>query len=596
MKFSFQDVVILTSFAGSTHANYLGPRFPSPIDLTSNSSIVTAGWKNVSVALDTYIAGGRFNATTLPLDKLKEITFSAGMFSIHDPAASQLQYHHITEDAKASPGTHTLDGDSIYRLASVSKLITVFASLLAFDDDHWEQPITNFIPGISNSSFNDAGDDSVLRSQWDNVSLRALASQISGLPRDPSPWFADIALYDPVTSAPPPRPEKYGLPPLTPEEVAPYLPCLLTPKSEDCSPSEVFEANQGRPPAFKPWQTTAYANTNFILLGIALANITGKPLPDVYPDLVFEPLGMSRSKSVSPPESEWSDYVVAANDSRVWAAQGGVTIGSGGLFSTLNDLAKFGTALMNSTLLSPIKTREWMKPVSHTAALDFSVGAPWEIYRYEHPVTAVVSDVYTKLGDAGNYTAFACMVPDYDAGFNVLTTSYIPEKSALASTIADIITTTMLPALEAQAAAEATQSFAGTYKTSDPSLNSSMTITYNDTSIDPGLYITSYTSSGTDMMPLLPFVSGGRTAKLQASIQTSGQMAFRAVPGKVIYSPGSFLGPFLKMSEANGDWLQVDGLTYGGVGMSLFVFDVGSDGKATYVSHVATRAKLQRVE
>ena len=596
MKFSFQDVVILTSFVGSTHANYLGPRFPSPVDLTSNSSIVTAGWKNVSVALDSYIAGGSSNETTLPLDKLKEITFSAGMFSIHDPAASQLQYHHISEDAKASPGTHTLDGDSIYRLASVSKLITVFASLLAFDDDHWDQPITNFIPGISNSSLNGTGEDSVLRSQWEKVSLRALASQISGLPRDPAPWFADLALYDPATSAPPPTPEKYGLPPLTPDEIAPYLPCLSTPNSEDCSASEVFEANQGRPPAFEPWQTPIYANTNFILLGIALANITGKSLPDVYPDLVYGPLGMSRSKSRSPPESEWSDYVVAANDSRGWAVQGGVTIGSGGLYSTLNDLARFGTALMSSTLLPPIKTREWMKPVSHTAALDFSVGAPWEIYRYEHPVTGAVSDIYTKLGDSGNYTAYACMIPDYDAGFNVLTTAYITEKSALASTIADIITTTILPALEAQAAAEATQKFAGTYASSDSNLNSSITFVYNDTSIDPGLYITSYTSNGTDMMPFLPFISGGRTAKLQGSIQKSGRRAFRAIPGKVVYPPGSYLGPFLKMPLLNGDWEQVDGLSYGGVGMSLFVFDVGSDGKATCVSHEATRATLQRVE
>ncbi|KAH7372137.1 beta-lactamase family protein [Cadophora sp. MPI-SDFR-AT-0126] len=594
MKFSLAAFLVLASLSGVCHGEYLGPRFPSPVDLTSNSSAVTAGWKNVSAAFDRYLAGGGSNETALPLAKLKEITFSVGMFSIHDPAASTLQYHHISEDAKTSPGTHTVDGDSIYRLASVSKLITVFASLLAFDDEQWDQPITNFIPGISNSSSNGTEDDSVLRTHWEKVPLRALASQISGLPRDPSPWFADLAILDPLTLAPP-KPDKYGLPPLTLEEVTPYLPCLLNPKLEDCSASQVFEANQGRPPVFEPWQTPAYANMNFILLGIALANITGKPLPDVYPDLVFGPLGMSHSKSVSPPESEWSDYVVAAKDSTVWAAQGGVTIGSGGLFSTLNDLAKFGTALMNSTLLPAVKTREWMKPVSHTAALDFSVGAPWEIYRYEHPFTGKVSDIYTKLGDAGNYTAFACMVPDYDSGFNVLTTAYIAEKSALASTIADLITATMIPALEAQAAAEAAQNFAGTYTSSDPKLNSSITISYNDSTIDPGLYITSYISNGTDLMPLLPFISGGKTAKLQPSIQRNGQVAFRAIPGKVIYPPGSYLGPFLKMTELNGDWLLVDGLTYGGVGMSLFVFDVGSDRKATYVSHEATRATLQRV-
>ncbi|PVH75700.1 beta-lactamase family protein [Cadophora sp. DSE1049] len=592
MKLSVQYLHVLSSLAGFCYCDYLGPRYPPPVNLSSNSSIVTAGWKNISAALDSYL-----NGTALLFTGLEELTFSIGMFSIHDPATQALQYHHTSEEAKAGPGTHDVDGDSIYRVASVSKLFTVFASLLSFDDEHWEQPITNFIPGISNASLNSIEDDSVLRTHWEKVSLRALASQISGLPRDPAPWFSDIAaIPDPLTGDPIPNPPSYGLPLLTPEEIAPYLPCFTNPDVAACSPSQVFEANQGRPPAFEPWTTPAYANSNFVLLGIALANITGKPLPDVYPELVFGPLGMSRSKSVSPPESEWSQYVVAANDSRIWAAQGGVTIGSGGLFSTLNDLAKFGTALMNSTLLPPIKTREWMKPVSHTATLDFSVGAPWEIYRYEHPSTGAVSDIYTKLGDSGNYTAFVCLVPDYEAGFNVLTSSYITGKSALASTIADLITTTILPALEAQAAAEVTQNFAGTYASSDPNLNSSITISYNDSSIDPGLYITSYSSNGTDMMPLLPFVSGGKTAKLLPSIQKPGQKAFRAVPGKVVYPPGSFLGPFLKMSEANGDWLQVDGLTYGGVGMSLFVFDVGSDGKAICVSPEATRATLQRVE
>ncbi|KAK0105064.1 hypothetical protein ONS95_004571 [Cadophora gregata] len=601
MRFSVQDLFILSSLAGICYGDYLGPRYPFPVDLSSNSSIVPAGWKNISTTLDSYLKRDNSNGTASDgtsslFTGLKEITFSIGMFSIHDPAAQALQYHHISDEAKTGPGTHDVDGDSIYRLASVSKLFTVYASLLSFDDEQWEQPITNFIPGISSSSLNSTDDDSVLHTHWEKVSLRALASQISGIPRDAAPWFSDLAIIpDPLTGSPIPNPDAYGLPPLTLEEVEPYLPCLLNPDITACSPRQVFVANQGRPPAFEPWTTSAYANSNFVLLGIALANITGKPLADVYPELIFGPLGMSRSKSVSPPRSEWSQYVVAANDSTLWAAQGGVSIGSGGLYSTLNDLAKFGTAILNSALLSPIKTREWMKPVSHTAALDFSVGAPWEIYRYEHPGTGAVSDIYTKLGDSGNYTAFTCLIPDYEAGFNVLGSGYILERSALATTIADLITTTIMPALEAQAAAEAAQNFAGTFASSDPNLNSSITITYNDSSIDPGLYITSYISNGTNLMPLLLYVSGGKTAKLLPSIQKSGQIAFRAVPGKVVYPPRSFLGPFLKMVETSGDWLQVDGLTYGGVGMSLFVFDVGSDGRAVSVEPGANRVTLKRV-
>ncbi|KAH6718416.1 beta-lactamase family protein [Leptodontidium sp. MPI-SDFR-AT-0119] len=595
MQLSSRNLLLLSYLGGVCNCDFLGPRFPSPVDLSSDSSVVAAGWRNVSTAIDSYL-NVDFNRTTRTSIGLENMTFSIGMFSIRDPAAKNLQYHHISVEAKAGPGTSEISGDSIYRVASVSKLFTVFASLLSFDCDQWDQSITNFIPGFSNYTLNSTGQDSVLRTKWEDVTLRSLASQVAGIPRDPSPFFSDVAIRpDLLTGHPTPNPATLGLPPLTLEEIEPFLPCLLNPDLAACSPASVFEANQARPPTFPAWTTPAYANNGFILLGIALANITGMPLADVYPELIFRPLGMTNSKSAAPPESEWSQYVVSGNDATYWAQQGGVSIGSGGIFSSLNDLAKFGTALMNSTLLPPARTREWMKPVSHTADLTFSVGAPWEIYRYEHAGTGAVTDIYTKLGDAGNYTAFVCLIPDYEAGFNVLTSSYISQRSALASTIADLITTTMIPSLEAQAAAEAAKNLAGTYASDNPSLNSSITISFNDSSIDSGLYITSFTSNGTDVMPLLPFISGGITTKLLPSIQESGQVAFRAVAGKVIYPPRTFLGPFLKMSTANSDWLIVDWLTYGGVGLSLFVFEVDADGRATGIEPAAMRMKLVRV-
>ncbi|KAH7311051.1 beta-lactamase family protein [Rhexocercosporidium sp. MPI-PUGE-AT-0058] len=590
MRPSFRDILLLSSLGGVCNCDFLGPQFPSPVDLSSNSSFVAAAWKSVSAVIDSYLEVGS-NGTVENSIGLEDLSFSIGMFSIHDLAAQTLQYHHISADAKAGPGTSEVTGDSIYRVASVSKLFTVFASLLSFDNDKWDQSILNFIPGISNFTLNSTQSSSVVQTKWKEVTLRALASQIAGIPRDPSPFFSDITIMPNV-----PNPAALGLPPLTPEEIAPFLPCLLNPDFASCSPASIFEANQARPPTFPAWTTPAYANNGFILLGIALANITGMPLANVYPELIFGPLGMTNSKSAPPPESEWSQYVVPGNDTTIWALQGGATIGSGGLFSSLNDLAKFGTALMNSTLLSPAKTREWMKPVSHTADPLFSVGAPWEIYRYEHPSTGAVTDIYTKLGDAGNYTAFACLIPDYEAGFNVLTSSYIPQKSILAATIADVITSTVLPSLEAQAAAEAAKNFAGTYASTNADLNSSITISFNDSSLDPGLYITAFTSNGTNMIPLLDYISGGITAKLLPSIQGRRQVAFRAVPGKVIYPPGSFLGPFLKMSKANSDWLSVDALTYGGVGMSLFVFDIGSNGRATCVEPAVMKVKLVRTE
>lgn len=62
----------------------------------------------------------------------------------------------------------------------------------------------------------------------------------------------------------------------------------------------------------------------------------------------------------------YANYItLAAND-----------IASGGVFSSINDLAKWGLSILNSTLLSQQETRKWLKPISHTGSLQLSVGRP----------------------------------------------------------------------------------------------------------------------------------------------------------------------------------------------------------------------------
>jgi CubicO group peptidase (beta-lactamase class C family) len=424
------------------------------------------------------------------------------------------------------------------------------------------------------------------------------ASQIAGIPRDSQPFFIDLSLSpDPITGDPNPNPASLGLPPLDPNDPAALVPCCtelaLTDPLAACPPELYFEGVERRPPTFQSWTTPQYTDNGFTLLGVALANITGKPIAQVYPDAIFVPLEMTSSRSGIPPKSEWSRCVIPEGGEAAWSTQGGISISSGGLLASLNDLAKFGIALLNSTLLPADKTRKWMKPVSHSSQLQFSVGAPWEIYRYTHADTGAVTDIYTKLGDSGDFTVFVCLIPDYDAGFNIISAgTNLSQKSILASNIADLVTTTILPALESQATTEAKHNFAGTYESSTPGLNSSLTLTFNNTPAAPGLYITSWTSNSTDMMPLLQILLGGSSLKLQPAISQPGKTAFLAMP---VTEPGSFLGPFQQMRTMNTDWLYGEGTTYGGIGMAHFVFDVDKEGKAGAVTHSASRAILKKV-
>jgi CubicO group peptidase (beta-lactamase class C family) len=598
MHFSLLTSISVLLYTTKVTSNFLGPRFPPPIYLNNNESIVAESWKNLSSTIDAYLENGRNDVTPL-LAGLGNLTFSIGLFSIHDPAAQSLQYHYTSQEVTEGKGVDKVDGHSIYRLASISKLFSVYAGMLVLSDEQWDQPITDFVPNLPKSALGKPNDDSIHSIRWEDVTLRALASQISGIPRDAQPWILDLGVSpDSVTGVPNTNPIDLGMPPLlNPNDPAVQAPCFTELFATDplagCPSELYFEGIEGRAPIFEPWTTPEYTDTGFVLLGIALANITGKPLAQVYPDEIFGPLGMTGARAEAPPESEWSQYVIPAGGEDAWSAQGGISISSGGLLGSLNDLAKFGTALLNSTLLPAAKTRQWMKPVSHSAQFEFSMGTPWEIYRYTHPDTSAVTDIYTKLGDSGQFTGFVCLIPDYNAGFNVITAgSNNSQKSILASTIADLITINILPALEAQAAAEVAHNFAGTYGSTTPGLNSSITFTFNNTPTAPGLYITAWTSNSTDMMPLLPILLG-ENLKLQPSISQSGQAAFLAVP---VRETQAFLGPFQRMKVMDPDWLYGEAVTYGGIGMAQFVFDVDEMGRASGVSHLATRATLSRVE
>jgi CubicO group peptidase (beta-lactamase class C family) len=584
MRFSLQIFTLVSIWTTRVYSDTLGPRFPPPIHFANNDSLIAAGWKNVTSVFDAYLQGD-LESTPKQLAGLENLTFSIGMFSIHDPAAQSLQYHYTSEEVKNGPGTHNVDGDSIYRVASITKVFSVLAGLLEFDDEQWERPITDFVSGLSKSTLDKVGDDRIRNTKWEHVTLRALAAHVGGVPREIGVLESDLLLA--------PHPEALGLPPRDPNDVTSLWPCTAVTDIDACTPELFFEGIMNSTPSLQPWTTSLYSNDGFILFGLALANITGKPIAQVYPDVIFNPLGLTNSKSAPPPEPEWPQYVIPG-DATGWSQPQGPTTSSGGLFSSINDLAVFGTALLNSTLLSPEKTREWMKPVSHTGSLTFAVGAPWEIYRYTHATTGAVTDIYTKSGDSGNFTGFAVLLPDYDAGFNVLTGGSLAQKAKVAFTIADVITTTILPALEAQAAADAKHNFAGTYVSKDPALNSSLTVSFNESSVYPGLYITSWISNSTDLTPLLPDLLGGPAVRLQPSIKEPGQVGFRALP-PVKSAPS--VGPFWEMYSERDNWIYFDVYaSYGGVPLSLFVFDVDADGKATAASPVATKAKLERVK
>lgn len=595
------SLLFLSICITSAFADLLGPSYTAPVDLSSNQSLVAAGWKNFTSTIKTYLDDDSQSLTSEATSEIKNITFSVGMFSLNDPAASELQFHYTSPEVVNAPnGTHEVDGDSIYRIASLTKVFTVLAGLLELKSADWDRPILDIFPGLANSPPTNlpAGGD-VYTTQWDKVTAKALAAQIAGIARDILPAApGDIML--PILSAiqqgkTPLDPTKLGLPPVNQSDPLELPPCIFT-DSEYCPEIPYIESAGNRPPAFLPWTTPGYSDNGFVLLGLIISNITGKSMDQLFLEGIFKPLDMTSSNSSTPPESEWYRSVIPVEPAGNFAFDAGIFVSTGALSSTTRDLAKFGIGILNSTLLPSDQTRKWLKPVSHTARFQYSLGSPWEIMRYVLP-SGRITDIYTKSGDSGVYSSWLVLLPDYDAGFTILSSGSTPSRTQLAAVLADLVTNSVLPALEAQGAAEAECNFIGTYNSTTEGLNSSLTLvrSQNETS-PPGLVVLSWISNGTDVLTALSETFGQAPWRLIPSISDAetGTAAFRLVAANDAPSPQVpgqlFSGP----GYLHADWILLDAATYGGLGLGLFVFDVGSDGKALAVRPAAFRTTLKK--
>ncbi|UPK96763.1 hypothetical protein LCI18_007698 [Fusarium solani-melongenae] len=590
--FPRQSLLALLSLSGSpVLADFLGPRYPPPTDLTSKDSYIVAGWENLTETLQGYLKIGPEEDPVL--STLKNTTFSVGLFSTRDHgAASKFQFHHnspITKGAKY--GTKEVDGDTIYGIASITKLFTVYSALMNLDPVDWERPLTYFFPHLADTA-KEARDNPAEHIQWDKITPLALANQISGVPRDGWPLFTTGEKLVAGTAA------ALGLPPLNMQKD----PQLSTMPCSNFSDPNISQEN--RPPTFLPWANPAYANTGFIILGAVLQNLTGKSLDEQFSGDIFDPLGMSRTYTEAPPKDKWDNAVIPVNNDTelefMYLLAPDPAKSSGTLLSTLNDLTKFGSSILNYTLLPGDVTRKWMKPHTHTARLDYSVGGPWEIPRYVHPETGLVIDLYTKSGDAGLFSSFLVLVPEFEIGFSVLAASTDTALRALiAGKIGDAVVNALMPALLEQAASEAEKNYGGTYVSTAEGLNSSITIARNKTEgAPPGLTISRFISNGTDYLlaeskaggaPNDPDTTPNRLVPTVVD-EKSGRVAMRALTAMDApkLSKGTISGVL------SSDWATVGGATYGALDMGLYIFDVDDDGKATEVSPLAFRTTLKR--
>jgi hypothetical protein len=259
------------------------------------------------------------------------------------------------------------------------------------------------------------------------------------------------------------------------------------------------------------------------------------------------------------------------------------------MFSCTNDLTSISRSILSSTLIKPAITRRWLKPRAFVSDPLTALGAPWEIIRLQTSPNKRVVDLYTKEGDLPGYSSRFVLIPDWNVGFSILSAGANPTTNNVL--LADLMTDTILPAIETAAREETDSLYSGSYSSSDKSLNSSITISTDERK--PGLGVDSWISNGTDMLtsPLaVPEIRLYPTGLKNILENGDMEMGFRA--SFPVQGLDEFTGAF---QMASATWQMVDSLYWGTVGNDEFVVTVGPGGAAKSVTPRIMRAALDRL-
>ena len=372
-----------------------------------------------------------------------------------------------------------------------------------------------------------------------------------------------------------------------------------------CSEQDIIQELSERPPVYNPFASSpSYSNLGYTLLGIVVERATGRTFEQLAQSWVFNPIGM-KSTSFNGSEGIYKNGFVPFGDP-TWNGTLGAYEPAGGMFSSTHDVIALGNAILTSKVLPVATTRQWLKPITHTASFGMSVGAPWEILR-GHRLTSDgrVVDVYTKTGDLGLYHADLSLVPDYG-----LVISYIsggPELSA-DDNIRDIVNSDIVKAFVAAAEEvgkeEAKNSgYSGTFTDADS--KSSITLEFDN---GPGLSIAAFTVRGIDYIKYYDSYSlsppSGTSPKvrgriyptdLTAAANGNTQVAWRAIWDKLSEKEETALNKDLFYYTGNcNSWFFLDNVSYDLKTLAGFVFNLDSKGNVVSIVNPAFNVTMTK--
>ena len=147
-------------------------------------------------------------------------------------------------------------------------------------------------------------------------------------------------------------------------------------------------------PKFPPGSKWAYSNSGYCVLAMVVERVSGKSFGDFLQARIFGPLKMTDTIAYVKGKNEvknraYGHAVDGANARETDQSPTSATLGDGGVYTSLADLAKWDAALTQHTLLSAKEMEPALQPVAPTGGpaeengLSVSYGFGWFVNPYK---------------------------------------------------------------------------------------------------------------------------------------------------------------------------------------------------------------------
>jgi CubicO group peptidase (beta-lactamase class C family) len=247
---------------------------------------------------------------------------------------------------------HPIDAETNFRIASFSKQFTAACTMLLARDGklHYDDHLTDIFPGFP--AYGKA------------ITIRNLLNHTSGLPD-----------YEDILTAQHPN---------TPDEQIPQI----------HNPEVLKLLEQQTTPRFPAASRWAYSNSGYVVLAQVIEKVSGQPFGQFLEGRIFAPLKMGHTVAYEKGKNQvthraYGHTLENGKCRETDQSSTSATLGDGGIYTSIDDLAKWESALRSHSLLSEAEMQPALTPVVPTGgpARDengsVSYGFGWRVDPYK---------------------------------------------------------------------------------------------------------------------------------------------------------------------------------------------------------------------